>query len=99
MVLLVLLFHQIFIKACYFVHKFFCYQFIIVSVRGVFPPSISAYSFVMFFNFLTALALMIENPSGDSTDGETFGIAIAYFLINIPASFLCWYRPAYKALK
>ncbi|KXJ22690.1 secretory carrier-associated membrane protein 2 [Exaiptasia diaphana] len=57
------------------------------------------YSFVMFYNFVTAFALMIVNPSGDSSDGETFGISIVYFLFNIPMSFLGWYRPAYKALK
>ncbi|KAK3727912.1 hypothetical protein QZH41_016367 [Actinostola sp. cb2023] len=57
------------------------------------------YSFVLLFNFVAALALMIVNPSNDSTDGETFGISIVYLLFNIPASFLCWYRPVYKALK
>ncbi|XP_031564578.1 secretory carrier-associated membrane protein 2-like isoform X2 [Actinia tenebrosa] len=54
-----------------------------------------AYSFVMCYNFLCAFALLVEGID----NGETFGLSILYLLANVPLSFLCWYRPAYKALK
>ena len=31
--------------------------------------------------------------------GQTFGLALFYFIIFTPASFLCWFRPAYKAFR
>lgn len=31
--------------------------------------------------------------------GGTFGLALVYFFIFTPASFLCWFRPAYKAFR
>lgn len=30
---------------------------------------------------------------------ETFGLAILYAFLFTPISFLCWYRPAYKAFR
>lgn len=31
--------------------------------------------------------------------GQTFGLALVYCFIFTPASFLCWFRPAYKAFR
>ena len=31
--------------------------------------------------------------------GQTFGLSLIYFFIFTPASFLCWYRPVYKAFR
>jgi len=73
-------------------------------VRQEFDPSgfcfvsFLVYSFTMFFNFLTALALLVDNDE-PVHQGRTFGISIAYLLWNVPASFIGWYRPAYNALK
>jgi hypothetical protein len=31
--------------------------------------------------------------------GQTFGLALVYWFLFTPASFMCWYRPAYKAFR
>nr|CAD7400397.1 unnamed protein product [Timema cristinae] len=49
---------------------------------------------VMILNILGGMALMIHQ--GDFT---TFGLAILYLILFTPFSFLCWYRPAYKAFR
>ena len=52
----------------------------------------------MVYNFLTALALLVDHDEPVS-EGQNFGIAILYLLWNVPVSFIGWYRPAYNALK
>ena len=59
---------------------------------------LSAYSFTMFFNFIAAFALLVDDAE-PIHEGETFGLALLYLIANIPLSFLGWYRPAYNALK
>uniref|UniRef100_A0A803SWW7 Secretory carrier-associated membrane protein n=1 Tax=Anolis carolinensis TaxID=28377 RepID=A0A803SWW7_ANOCA len=49
----------------------------------------------LFFNFLASLALFCVDTSG----GSGFGLSILWALIFTPCSFLCWYRPMYKAFK
>ncbi|XP_067328521.1 secretory carrier-associated membrane protein 3-like isoform X2 [Anolis sagrei] len=49
----------------------------------------------LFFNFLASLALFCVDTSG----GSGFGLSILWTLIFTPCSFLCWYRPMYKAFK
>ncbi|KAL9986442.1 hypothetical protein ACROYT_G000594 [Oculina patagonica] len=56
------------------------------------------YSFTLVFNFLSALALLVDNDE-PVHEGQTFGISIAYLIFNVPLSFLGWYRTAYNALK
>jgi len=31
--------------------------------------------------------------------GQTFGLALLYFVLFTPVSFICWFRPAYKAFR
>ena len=31
--------------------------------------------------------------------GGTFGLALVYCILFTPASFVCWFRPAYKAFR
>lgn len=52
------------------------------------------YAGVLFANVLGALILMIH-------DGEIKGFvsAVIFAFLFTPASFMCWYRPAYKAFK
>ena len=57
-----------------------------------------AYCFTLIYNFLTAMAMLIVDADPIHA-GETFGISILYLIANVPLSYLCWYRPAYNALK
>jgi len=58
------------------------------------------------FSLLANAGLLIGNAvvgllyffSGGDVGG-TFALALLYFLIFTPASFLCWFRPVYKAFR
>ncbi|XP_076465714.1 secretory carrier-associated membrane protein 1-like isoform X2 [Babylonia areolata] len=50
---------------------------------------------VLFLNVLASLAWFIVDADG----GTTFGLSILWFLLFTPCSFLCWYRPLYKAFR
>ncbi len=48
--------------------------------------------------FLNVLACLAEFTT--STDaGVDFGLSILWFILFAPCSFLCWFRPAYKAFR
>lgn len=49
----------------------------------------------LFFNFLASLAWFCVNSGG----GSGFGLSILWALLFTPCSFLCWYRPMYKAFR
>jgi len=51
---------------------------------------------VLFLNFLGSLAYFISKPSDG---GTTFGLSILWFVLFSPCSFVCWYRPLYKAFR
>ncbi|XP_072038442.1 LOW QUALITY PROTEIN: secretory carrier-associated membrane protein 1-like [Amphiura filiformis] len=55
-----------------------------------------AYSIVMLLNFIVSLAYF---SSGGSSAGTTFGLSILFFILFVPCSFICWYRPVYKAFR
>jgi len=50
---------------------------------------------LLFANMIVGLFYMFSG--GDY--GVTFGLALFYFIIFTPASFVCWFRPAYKAFR
>ncbi|KAL8595766.1 hypothetical protein ACOMHN_012185 [Nucella lapillus] len=50
---------------------------------------------VLFLNVLASLAWFIV----DSDGGTTFGLSILWFILFTPCSFICWYRPLYKAFR
>ncbi|CAH1720084.1 unnamed protein product [Chironomus riparius] len=52
------------------------------------------YAAVMCVNVVGGLLLMFKN-----TDFAYFFLGLFYAVLFTPASFLCWYRPAYKAFK
>ncbi|XP_058062837.1 secretory carrier-associated membrane protein 5A isoform X1 [Anopheles bellator] len=52
------------------------------------------YALVMVVNVLGGLVILIH-----SGEFRTFGLGILYAVLFTPASFLCWYRPAYQAFK
>ena len=59
---------------------------------------LSVYSFTLFFNFLSAFAMLVDDDE-PIHEGETFGFSILYLIANVPLSFIGWYRPCYNALK
>ncbi|XP_072290929.1 secretory carrier-associated membrane protein 2-like [Eucyclogobius newberryi] len=52
-------------------------------------------SLTLFLNVLACLALFTTA----STYGQDFGLSLVWFLLFTPCSFLCWYRPMYKAFR
>ncbi|XP_071035420.1 secretory carrier-associated membrane protein 1 isoform X2 [Parasteatoda tepidariorum] len=52
------------------------------------------YTLLLFLNMLGSLALFIAH-----NEGTTFGISILVFLLFSPLSFVCWFRPLYKAFR
>lgn len=56
-----------------------------------------AYCLLLFVNIGIALASLITRSVSQS--GSTFGLSILYFVLFTPCSFVCWYRPAYKAFR
>lgn len=60
----------------------------------------------LYYLWLVHAALLLSNmvvglcylfAGGDA--GQTFGLALVYWVIFTPASYLCWFRPAYKAFR
>ncbi|KAM6937027.1 secretory carrier-associated membrane protein 2 [Xenentodon cancila] len=49
----------------------------------------------LFLNLLACLAYF----TADATYGMDFGLSILWLILFTPCSFLCWYRPVYKAFK
>jgi len=54
------------------------------------------YCLTLLFNFICAMAYLVQGGTGG---GVLFGVSILYLVLFPPMSFLCWYRPLYKALK
>lgn len=50
---------------------------------------------VLLMNVIGGLAFFIA----DSKGGTVFGLGILYLLLFTPCSFICWYRPLYKAFR
>lgn len=50
---------------------------------------------MLFANLMAGLLFLFVG--GDS--GATFGLALMYCFLFTPASFVCWFRPAYKAFR
>ncbi|KAK2554507.1 Secretory carrier-associated membrane protein 2 [Acropora cervicornis] len=63
------------------------------------PSKCPLYVFALCYNCIAAMALLVSDTGGYAYGGQTFGFSILYLVLNVPLSFLCWYRPSYKALK
>lgn len=50
---------------------------------------------ILFLNVLACVALFITAPSS----GVNLGLSLVWLLLFTPCSFLCWYRPVYKAFR
>ncbi|KAL1007684.1 hypothetical protein UPYG_G00090170 [Umbra pygmaea] len=53
------------------------------------------HSATLFLNLLACLAFFTAQASA----GVDFGLSILWFILFTPVSFLCWYRPVYKAFR
>ncbi|TGZ46071.1 hypothetical protein CRM22_011151 [Opisthorchis felineus] len=56
-----------------------------------------AYAGLLLINFLGALLYFAG--TGRSDGGSLFGVSIIICIFCIPASFICWFRPLYKAFR
>ena len=57
-----------------------------------------AYSCLLLLNIFGTLSLLTTKQPISET-GPLFGVSIVVFAVLTPASFFCWNRPLYKALK
>ncbi|XP_054253027.1 secretory carrier-associated membrane protein 3 [Indicator indicator] len=78
------------------------YQDIPVEIPADFQKTVStmyylwmASTIALFLNFLASLAWFCVDPSS----GSGFGLSILWALLYTPCSFVCWYRPMYKAFR
>ncbi|XP_051497269.1 secretory carrier-associated membrane protein 3 isoform X1 [Apus apus] len=78
------------------------YQDIPVEIPADFQKTVStmyylwmASTIALFVNFLSSLAWFCVDPSS----GSGFGLSILWALLYTPCSFVCWYRPMYKAFR
>lgn len=54
------------------------------------------HALLMLYNLVAGTCLLF---SGNDTTGSTFGLSLVYAIFFIPLSYLCWFRPAYKAFR
>ncbi|NWY75190.1 SCAM3 protein, partial [Erithacus rubecula] len=78
------------------------YQDIPVEIPADFQKTVTtmyylwmASTIALFLNFLSSLAWFCVDPSS----GSGFGLSILWALLYTPCSFICWYRPMYKAFR
>lgn len=58
-------------------------------------PAAPVHSATLFLNVLACLAYFTANAA----NAVDFGLAILWFILFTPVSFVCWYRPVYKAFR
>ena len=49
---------------------------------------------MLLVNIIGSLAMMIQ-----FSEFSMFGLALLYFILFTPASYVCWFRPIYKAFR
>ncbi|CAF3587622.1 unnamed protein product [Rotaria socialis] len=52
-----------------------------------------AYAVTLFLNMIAALSYF----SVDKEGATTFGLSLVYLVLFVPASYVCWFRPIYRA--
>lgn len=58
-------------------------------------PCPSGSTLALLLNFLACLASFCV----ETNNGSGFGLSILWALLFTPCSFVCWYRPMYKAFR
>ncbi|XP_053331194.1 secretory carrier-associated membrane protein 3 [Spea bombifrons] len=78
------------------------YQDVSVEIPQDFQKTVSIMYYLwlfstgtLFVNFVACMAWFCV----DSTQGSSFGLSILWILLFTPCSFVCWYRPLYKAFR
>lgn len=61
-----------------------------------------AYAVLLLLNVIGSLMYFIASsqlPSTSNRSGMTFGLSLLFLILFTPCSFVCWYRPIYKAFR
>jgi len=63
--------------------------------------SIAAYIGTLAVNVIGSLAYFIATIQGGGSQsaGVTFGLSVFFLVLFAPCSFVCWFRPVYKAFR
>jgi len=79
------------------------YQDINVDIPVEFQEMVKRLYYLWLFHALLLLANWFSGTcmlfGGIDTNGSTFGLSLVYSVFFIPLSYLCWFRPAYKAFR
>lgn len=78
------------------------YQDINVDIPVEFQEHVKRLYYLWLFHALMILLNVLGGACllfSGLDDGTTFGLSLAYVVFNIPLSFLCWFRPVYKAFR
>ncbi|XP_020386189.1 secretory carrier-associated membrane protein 1 [Stegostoma tigrinum] len=78
------------------------YQDLSVDIPVEFQKTVKMLYYLWMFHAVTLLVNIIGCLAWfcvDSYRGVDFGLAILWFLLFTPCSFICWYRPLYKAFR
>jgi hypothetical protein len=60
-----------------------------------------AYSCLLLLNIIGSLAYFIASKQHQvpNSSGVTFGMSLLFFILFVPCSFICWFRPVYNAFQ
>ncbi|PAA47177.1 hypothetical protein BOX15_Mlig024347g1 [Macrostomum lignano] len=58
-----------------------------------------AHASVLLINIIGAITYFIAVKENKANAGTVFGVSLIVFVIFTPASFVCWFRPLYRAFK
>jgi hypothetical protein len=79
------------------------YQDINVDIPVEFQETVKRLYYLWLFHAIIMIANVLGGTllifSGNDAKGSTFGLSIVYAILFVPLSYLCWFRPAYKAFR
>lgn len=79
------------------------YQDINVDIPVEFQEMVRRLYYLWLFHAVLLLGNLLAGTcmlfSGFDDKGSTFGLSLVYCIFFIPLSYLCWFRPAYKAFR